>query len=101
MAKHITDILTLKGLLSAEQAQEARQKAREEKRSVEDILYDPEPDFIKVVSRPAAVDDSGCQHQECYWDIEYQCERCRVSSGSTCSWASCSSCANGRCSLIE
>lgn len=40
MAKHVTDILTLKGLLSAEQAAEARRKAREEKRSLDDVLYE-------------------------------------------------------------
>lgn len=38
MAKHITDILVLKGLLSQEQAQEARRRSHDEKRPLEDIF---------------------------------------------------------------
>lgn len=40
MAKSITDILVLKGLLTNEQTQNARRKARSEKRGIDDVLYE-------------------------------------------------------------
>lgn len=40
MPKHVTDILVLKGLLSPELAQEGRRRARQEKKSLDDVLYE-------------------------------------------------------------
>ncbi len=40
MAKHITDVLVLKGLLSQEQAEAARRKARGGKRPIDEVLYE-------------------------------------------------------------
>src|SRR3989338_6553707 len=40
MAKHITDILVLKGLLSPQQAEAARRSARDEKRPLDEVLYE-------------------------------------------------------------
>ena len=40
MAKHVTDILVLKGLLSPELALESRRRARAEKRPLDEVLYE-------------------------------------------------------------
>ncbi len=40
MPKTVTDILVLKGLLTGEQAQTARRRARAEKKSIDDVLYE-------------------------------------------------------------
>ncbi|MBI2055512.1 MAG: hypothetical protein HYT42_01325, partial [Candidatus Sungbacteria bacterium] len=40
MAKNVTDVLTLNGLLSAEQAEAARRQARSQKRPLDEVLYE-------------------------------------------------------------
>ena len=40
MAKHVTDILAEKGVLTEAQVQTAREKARKERKNLDDVLYE-------------------------------------------------------------
>ncbi len=58
MAKNITDILVLKGVLSTEQASQLRRRAREEKRPLEELLYEAgvtERDLVMVKSESSGI----------------------------------------------
>ena len=68
---------------------------------VSNVLFDDatiNAQFVKVASRLAPTEEEGgCQNQECDWRPDQECYRCGASTGSTCSWSSCTSCGNGRC----
>ncbi|OHA08420.1 MAG: hypothetical protein A3A44_00250 [Candidatus Sungbacteria bacterium RIFCSPLOWO2_01_FULL_60_25] len=58
MAQHVTDILALKGLLTAAQVHEARERARNERKNLDDVLYGlgiSERDLVLAKSQALAI----------------------------------------------